>query len=145
MIKSILVVCVGNICRSPMTVGLLQQAMPELTMFSAGLGALVGNPADSMAVQLLSELGADISGHRAQQMNSELAGRADLILVMDNDQRGEVQLLYPQASGKVFRLGELVKMDIPDPYGEPRRAFEHALHLIREGIDTWVPRIRGLR
>lgn len=145
MIKSILIVCVDNICRSPMATGLLQRTMPELTVFSAGLGAVAGNPADPVAVELLAELGTDISGHRAQQMNNELASRADLILVMDNDQRIEAQLLYPQVSGKVFRLGEFYRVDVPDPYREPCWAFEHALQLIREGIDAWVPRIRALR
>ncbi len=50
MIKTVLIVCVGNICRSPMAEGLLRQAMPELTVHSAGLEAVVGKPADSHPV-----------------------------------------------------------------------------------------------
>jgi len=145
MIQSVLIVCIGNICRSPMAEGLLRQAMPELTVASAGLGALVGSPADPIAVELAAELGVDISGHRAQQMTGELASRADLILVMDSGQKADIQRLYPLASGKVFRMSELTRADVPDPYRAPRAAFEHALQLIREGIDTWLPRIRALR
>lgn len=144
MIKRVLVVCVGNICRSPMAEGLLRQALPELNVFSAGLGALVGKPADATAIELATETGLDISQHRAQQFTGVLANQADLILVMDREQKREIQRRYPAASGKVFRLGEIGKFDIEDPYRKPRAAFEHALQLIQQGVDAWVPRIRAL-
>jgi protein-tyrosine phosphatase len=145
MIKSVLIVCIGNICRSPMAEGLLRRAMPELAVQSAGLGAMVGQPAQPTALELLAEQGVDISAHRAQQLTNVLANHSDLILVMDSDQKAEIQRLYPQASGKVFRLGEVQKTDVPDPYRKPRDAFEHALMLIRQGTEAWVPRIRALR
>lgn len=144
MIKRVLVVCIGNICRSPMAEGLLREAMPELSVFSAGLGALVGKPADATAIELATETGVDISQHRAQQLTSVLAGQADLILVMDSEQKAEIQRRYPAASGKVFRLGEVGKFDIDDPYRQPRAAFEHSFQLIQQGVNAWVPRIRAL-
>lgn len=73
MIKTVLVVCVGNICRSPMAEGLLKRALPEANVASAGLGALVGQPADPYAVALMSGLGLDISGHRARQLSHGIA------------------------------------------------------------------------
>lgn len=143
MIKSVLTVCIGNICRSPMAEELLRHAMPELTVQSAGLAALVGNPADPIALELMADQGADISAHRAQQLTGVMAMHSDLILVMDSMQKAEIQRLYPQASGKVFRLG--LKGDVPDPYRKSRAEFEHALQLIRQGIGVWVPRIHALR
>ena len=144
MIRSVLVVCNGNICRSPMAEGLLREALPGLSAQSAGLGALVGEPPDPIAVGLLAERGVNISTHRAQQLTRFLAVQADLILVMNNDQKGDVQCLYPQISGKVFRLGEESNVDIPDPYREPRQVFEQAFQLIQQGIGAWVRRILAL-
>ncbi|MBF6992468.1 MULTISPECIES: low molecular weight protein-tyrosine-phosphatase [Cupriavidus] len=144
MIKTVLVVCIGNICRSPMAEGLLRQALPEGDVGSAGLGALAGQAADPKAVDLMSQQGVDISGHRAQQLSYAMIRRADLILVMDGAQRQEIQRLHPATTGRVFRLGELGKFDVPDPYRQPRPAFENALQLIRRGVESWVPRIRAL-
>ncbi|KAI3595331.1 Low molecular weight protein-tyrosine-phosphatase, Etp [Cupriavidus necator H850] len=145
MIKTVLVVCIGNICRSPMAEGLLKQALPETNVISAGLGALVGQPADPHAVELMRDHGVDISGHRAQRVSGAMTMRPDLILVMDNEQRQEIQRLYPFTTGRIFRLGEPGKFDVPDPYREARRAFENALQLIQRGVESWVPRIQALR
>ncbi|MGO4326314.1 low molecular weight protein-tyrosine-phosphatase [Cupriavidus sp. 2TAF22] len=145
MIKTVLVVCIGNICRSPMAEGILKQALPETNVASAGLGALIGDPADPIAVALMKERGIDITAHRAQQLSRVLATRADLILVMDNEQRQDIQRHYPATTGRVFRMGEFAKFDVPDPYRESRTAFENALQLIQRGVEAWVPRIQALR
>ena len=67
--KKILFVCTANICRSPMAQGLLEHALPQAQVRSAGLGALVGMPADAAAVRLMQERGIDISAHRATQIS----------------------------------------------------------------------------
>ena len=145
MIKTVLVVCIGNICRSPMAEGLLKHVLPETKVISAGLAALVGQPAEPHAIELMKGLGLDITAHRAHQLSGNLARQADLILVMDNAQRQEIQRLHPATTGRVFRLGELAKFDVPDPYREARPSFENALELIQRGVEAWVPRIRALR
>lgn len=127
-----------------MAEGLLREEMPELNVYSAGLGALVGHAADTTSLELMDAAGVDIHAHRAQQLNNTLASQADLILVMDGEQKLEVQRRHPITTGKVFRLGEQGKFDIPDPYRQPREAFEQALNLIQRGVDAWVPRIRAL-
>lgn len=144
MIKNVMVVCIGNICRSPMAEGLLRAEMPEVNVYSAGLGALVGRSADVTSLELMDAAGVDIHAHRAQQINNVLASQADLILVMDGEQKLEVQRRHPITTGKVFRLGEPGKFDVPDPYRQPREAFEQALDLIQRGVEVWVPRIRAL-
>lgn len=128
-----------------MAEGLLRERMPELNVYSAGLGALVGKLADASSIELMDDAGVDIHAHRAQQLNNVLASQADLILVMDGEQKLEVQRRHPVTTGKVFRLGEPGKFDIPDPYRQSRDAFQQAFELIRRGVDAWVPRIQALR
>lgn len=142
--KHVLTVCIGNICRSPMAQGLLAQALPGATVASAGLGALVGQGADPLALELMQARGIDISAHRAQQISTALCNQADIILVMDEEQRRYIEKQYPQARGKVFRLAEQAKLDVPDPYRQPQDAFEHALSLIDQGVGHWAGLIKKL-
>jgi protein-tyrosine phosphatase len=64
-----------------------------------------------------------------------------LILVMDTEQRRFLEATYPFVRGKVFRIAEAAKQDVPDPYKEGEEAFEHALSLIEVGARTWIDRI----
>jgi len=142
--KSILVICEGNICRSPMAQGLLAAALPRTQVQSAGLGALVGMPADETAVRLMQERGIDITSHRATQITRQMCVQADMVLVMDSEQRKRLEEMYPQACGRVFRVGEYTKRDIPDPYRQSELAFREALSFIDEGLREWLQRIQRL-
>jgi protein-tyrosine phosphatase len=142
--NSILVVCIGNICRSPMGEAIVAAKLPHLQVSSAGIGALVGNHADPIARELMAERGLDIESHRARQLTSLMCQKADLILVMDEEQRLHINQRHPFARGKLFRLGDVGQMDIPDPYRLGRSAFEQALQLIDAGATAWVERIRKL-
>lgn len=135
MIRNVLFVCIGNICRSPMAEALFARAMPGRMVCSAGLSALVGEGADPVAVDLMRERGLDISGHRAQQLASWMVREADLILTMDSAQKRYIEQTWLSARGKVRRLLEAGGCDIPDPYQHGRRAFRHALSLIEEGVE----------
>jgi low molecular weight protein-tyrosine phosphatase len=139
--KSILVVCEGNICRSPMAQGLLIAALPRTQVQSAGFGALIGALADETAVRLMQGRGIDIGSHRATQISRQLCVQADMVLVMEAKQRKRLEELYPQVCGRVFRVGEYTKRDIPDPYRKPEQAFRDALSLIDEGLREWLHRI----
>jgi protein-tyrosine phosphatase len=143
--NSILVLCIGNICRSPMAEALLKKELPDMTVRSAGLGALIGNPADPFSVKIMAEEGIDISGHRAQQISSDLVADADLILVMDSGQKKHVESRYTQARGKVFRLCEPLKADVPDPYREGIDNFRASHQLIASGVSFWREQIMQLR
>jgi protein-tyrosine phosphatase len=144
VIRHILVVCVGNICRSPMAEALLRNALrgqEEITVESAGLGALVGNPASDYAVELMDERGIDISSHRAQQLTPDLVSKADLILVMESGHRRVIDENDITARGKVHRLGEWQDKDIDDPYRQEKTAFIEALADIESGIASWVEKL----
>ena len=146
MIRHILVVCVGNICRSPMAEALLKRELrgqDGITVESAGLGALVGYPASDYSVELMDEMGVDISQHRARQIHPDMVSAADLVLVMEAGHKRAIDDADPTARGKVHRLGEWQDKDIDDPYRQPKAAFADALEDIREGVRLWVEKIRA--
>lgn len=140
----ILVLCIGNICRSPMAEALLKRELPDRFVRSAGLSALIGNPAEPFAVRLMAEQGIDIAEHRAQQVSASLVGQAELILVMDFEQKKYIENHYVAARGKVFRLGEAAKVDIPDPYREGVESFRESLRLIDQGVKSWAEQINRM-
>lgn len=142
--KSILVVCEGNICRSPMAEGLLKAALPAASVRSAGLGALSGMPADETAARLMEERGINIASHRAVQITGDMCKQSELVLVMSTDQRKRLERLYPFACGKVFRIGEFDERDVSDPYRQPEAAFREALRLIDSGVHAWLQRIHKI-
>lgn len=146
LFNKILVVCVGNICRSPMAEALLQNAFiqsgkTEQSVSSAGLGALAGYQADPIARQLIAEKGLDISAHRARQLTDEMLHQADLILVMETWQKVTIEKCSPSARGKIFRLGKWDKIDINDPYQKNLSEFIKALKLIEQGVAQWMAKL----
>jgi len=144
MFNYILIVCMGNICRSPMGEALLIRqlsAQPQMSVTSAGISALVGYPADEIAQALLLELGIDISAHRARQLTSAMLRQTDLVLVMETSHKRAIEMIDPSARGKIYRLGEWGGFDIPDPYRQPRAAFEESLRLIQRGVMDWSTKL----
>lgn len=140
----ILVLCMGNICRSPVAEAILKHQFPEKNVWSAGLEALVGNPPDPFAIEVASTHGLDISRHHAQQLTPSMCQQAEMILVMEQSKKNEVEQKFPLARGKVYRLGDVENFDIADPYRKRKEQFEIMYKDIQRGIDTWIPRIRRI-
>jgi protein arginine phosphatase len=125
MIKRILLVCTGNICRSPLAEALVRRSLEEhgvtdVNVLSAGTGAWDGAPASEGAYLVGLERGLDLSGHRARLLTRELVEGADLILTMARHHRARVDELGGE--GRVFVLGEYAgregdEAEVSDPFG----------------------------
>ncbi|PZQ77408.1 MAG: protein tyrosine phosphatase [Variovorax paradoxus] len=139
--RRILIVCTGNICRSPMAERVMGAALPGFDVSSAGTHALVGASADEAARALMQARGLPIDEHRARQLDARLCHEADLVLVMESAQRHWIQQRHPESTGKVFRLTERLRVDVPDPYRRTLASFQTALALIDQGAQAWAERI----
>ncbi|PRX28374.1 protein-tyrosine phosphatase [Meinhardsimonia xiamenensis] len=146
LFHSILVVCVGNICRSPVGERLLQARLAArgraLEVASAGIGALVGHPADETAARVAAAHGVDLSGHRGRQFTAELGAAHDLILVMEPWHRREIASLAPALAGRTMLFDEWTgKSGIPDPYRKPEAIHEATFRLLDEAASAWAERL----
>lgn len=139
--ENILVVCVGNICRSPMAEALLKERFPEKNIDSAGVGALVGHGADPAAIKIMEQQNIDITDHVAKQIDEVLALKADLIFTMSDSQNKWIEERWPFCRGKTFKLGHWSDKDIADPYKHELSAFMSAYQDIVEGIKEWQDKI----
>ena len=138
---NILVVCVGNICRSPIAEAVLKQQHPNKKIDSAGLSAVVGNGADPNALAVMSALGIDMSEHIAKQIDETLVRRADLILTMSGSQSKWIEDRWPHCRGKTFRIGHWIDQDIADPYRHDLSVFEDARQDIFDSLKPWADKI----
>jgi protein-tyrosine phosphatase len=139
--KRILIVCIGNICRSPTAEFLFRDKLKhrDIHISSAGLKALVGRPMDDNAMQILKERGIDAAEHRARQLDPSMLREADLVLAMERNHVAAVSRLAPEASGKLFLLDKWHEAsDVPDPFRQSREAFEHVHAMIERGVDSWL-------
>src|SRR2546423_9367697 len=141
--KTILFVCTGNVCRSPMAEGILRHALQgrgDYRVMSAGLGAMEGQPPSPYAVQAVRELGIDISGQRSRVLTPDFIQQADYIFGMTHSHIDTVMLLYPQAAEKTFLLREfdetldLFEKDISDPIGGSYDIYLNCRDQIEQGI-----------
>ena len=113
MVFSILTVCSGNVCRSPLAELLLREglaALPGVSVSSAGTIALVGEgmPADGQAVA--RALGVDPGGHRARLLVAEQVRESGLVLAMAREHRSAVAELHPRAARRAFTLTEFANI-----------------------------------
>lgn len=145
MFQHILVVCTGNICRSPVAAAMLAAALPSRQIESAGLGALVGQGVEPTAHRLGEADGLDLADHQAQQLTAGMLHTADLVLVMSEGQRRAAGEIAPEALGKTMLLGRWLdnsqSRDIPDPYRKSTEAFEHVHQLLKEATHGWATRV----
>jgi len=143
----ILMVCLGNICRSPMAEGWLRHLADErgikLIIDSAGTGNWhVGHPPDERAISSMAAIGIDISQLRARQLKADDFNRFDYILVMDSDNYRDSKLLAPTdaAASKVELLTNFLhpreNRRVPDPYWGGPDQFDVVNELIRASCEA---------
>jgi protein-tyrosine phosphatase len=137
MIQSVLKVCEGNICRSPLAAAMLARELPHLDVTSAGTHALVGQPADPLITEIADADGIALTSHVATQLDASRAHAADLILTMTRAQTAWIESAWPATRGKVFRLCDEDREDVTDPYRRHRAVFDLAFAQIRNGVTQW--------
>lgn len=144
MFNSILVVCTGNICRSPIAERILRNEIKNIQVDSAGLNALKGHSADLSAIRVAEKNGISLEGHKGKQFSSEMARQYDLVLVMDRGHLAKISQIAPEVRGKTMLLGHwLEKIEIPDPYKQSDEAFDFVYNLIEQSCKLWIEKILG--
>lgn len=142
MFDSILIICTGNICRSPIAERLLRAMLKEKKIDSAGIGALVDAPADASAVKVAEKHQLSLDNHRGMQFSSSLGRKYDLILVMEQSHLESITRMAPEVRGKTMLLGHwLGGKEIPDPYRKSDEAFESVFQLIERSCQSWAERL----
>lgn len=158
MVKSILFVCTGNTCRSVMAEGLLRHyaelADLDLDIASAGIRAFPGDEASQYTIEVLGEVGIDVSGHRARKVSPYLLAEYDLILPMTTGHEYHLRQLVPDLTEKVFLLKEFVERntfpkqdpddliekdyEISDPFGGSLEIYRQSREEIKREIEALV-------
>jgi protein-tyrosine-phosphatase len=122
---AVLLVCTGNMCRSPMAEALLKDRLQRegkdslYRVSSAGTWTTEGRGASRLAIEAMRELGLDLSAHRTHLLTAEDVSRASLILVMAQDHKEALLAEFPEAGHRTYLLSELAGRgyDVFDPYG----------------------------
>lgn len=145
MPSRILMVCIGNICRSPTAEVVLRARLADdsIAVESAGLAALSGRAIDPLAESVLQAHGLSGQAHIARQVTRALIDSADLVLVMEKRHLEIVEGRSLRAVGKAFLLGKWDgDIDIPDPYRRGPDAFLRTYQMIDRAVGNWHARLR---
>jgi protein-tyrosine-phosphatase len=126
-IRRVVVICHGNICRSPFAGVDLAIRNADIEVRSAGLAAGTGNPAEPGASRTAREFGVELAGHVSQPLTDRDVEWADLILAMQGRHPAAICRCWPQATHKVRLLGDFLPRRpyaIEDPWGEEDAVFQ---------------------
>lgn len=153
---TILFVCTGNTCRSPMAEALFNHLAGKMGLdgvraVSAGLAAIQGDRATFQAIEVMKRRGIDLSGHRARSVDASLIEEADLILTMTDRHRSILSGMYPGAASKIHVLKEYAQgapldgdlAQIPDPFGQSVDVYERCAAELEEIIAKLLERLKA--
>lgn len=151
-INSILFVCLGNICRSPLAEGVFRdvwaarEGQRDMLLDSAATsGWEVGSAPDPRSMAVAAHHGIDISGQRARRVTPQDFQRFDLILGMDRSNVADLKALAPAAMRDRVHLfldfAQGKARDVPDPYYDGPEAFAEVYRMIREASEALATRL----
>lgn len=136
--SEVIIVCFGNVCRSPMGAALLQQALDrrlgdghEVVVTSAGIGASDGYPPSQGSIRAMQNRGIDIRSHRSRLLTPDWSRRALLVYCMEDYQVERARGMAPDCADRIRTMGE----DVPDPLGSGQIAYDAVAYK----IETLIP------
>lgn len=151
---SVLFVCMGNICRSPLAQGVFEQRLDAaglsdwVTVDSAGTHAYhIGNPPDPRSSDTARQHGIDISHQRARQVAASDFANFDYIVAMDHDNHQQLAAQSPTDYRHRLHLfltfaPKVTQQEVPDPYYGGRSGFEQVYQLISAASDGLIDHLR---
>ena len=152
---SVLLVCTGNLCRSPMAAALLQARLArdevrrDWQVGSAGVWTVEGQPASAYAIEEMAQRGIDLRTHRSRNVTREMMAEADLVLAMTRNHAEALGAAFPEHAHMVCLLSEMVGQtyDIHDPYGGTRLEYAYSAEeleqLIEDGYERTIALVEG--
>jgi len=147
-VQSVLFVCKGNICRSPLAQAYFQSLVEKegrhMTVRSAGLETTPGKPAHAKAKAVALQHQLSLDEHATTQVHMELLDKSDLIIVMEIVQKDRIQRLYPRSKGKVVLLGRfdsVGSLEIADPYSGTSEDFHFCFQQVSRCCDVLAVRL----
>jgi len=137
----VLFVCSGNICRSPLAAALLERKLRVLGIEgvvakSAGTLDLEGRGASHWAKEVAAENGLDLSDHVSRQVNRRMLEEAGVVVAMSKGHAEQLSSILPSVERK------MVVLDVPDPYGLEKKAYEAAFGAIRDAMPLIIDELR---
>ena len=148
--SKVLVVCTGNVCRSPVVEALLnkrfdQRGLSSLHTHSAGIRADLSSPASRFSVEVIAETESiDLSHHRSKSISKKMVQDASLIICMTADHKTELCIENPAHEHKIFLLSEMASgpvSDVSDPYGKDKQAYRVMVKTVTRLVDDGFERI----